>query len=204
MKRRRRKKSSNKGCLAVLAVFILLLVFTGWRIWRSDFVQMHFIYLWPYQNEILTYSKRNDIDPFLVAAIIKNESAFDRSAVSKVGAIGLMQLMPETAHWIAGQMGLTRFDTQDLYRTDVNIRMGCWYVSELKHEFHNNMVLLMIAYNAGRGQTHTWMEANHWDYDFGSIDKIPYPDTKKYVGLVLRDRDEYYRLYKDQVEKKSP
>ena len=118
--------------------------------------------------------------------------------------VNLMQLMPETAHWIAGQMGLTRFDTQDLYRTDVNIRMGCWYVSELKHEFHNNMVLLMIAYNAGRGQTHTWMEANHWDYDFGSIDRIPYPDTKKYVGAVLRDRDEYYRLYKNEIEKESP
>ena len=66
------------------------------------------------------------------------------------------------------------------------------------------MVLLMIAYNAGRGQTHTWMEANHWDYDFGSIDRIPYPDTKKYVGAVLRDRDEFYRLYKNEIEKKSP
>jgi soluble lytic murein transglycosylase len=117
-----------------------------------------------------------------VAAIIKNESAFNRAAISKVGAIGLMQLMPDTADWIAGQMGLTRFrDPGPVFRTDVNIRMGCWYVSELKHEFHNNMVLLMIAYNAGRGQTHTWMEANHWDYDFGSIDKIPYADTRKYV-----------------------
>jgi soluble lytic murein transglycosylase len=200
LRKRRSKKKSSRGCLLWAAIIILLVLFAGWRIWRSDFVQMHFVYMWPYQNEILTYSKKNDIDPFLVAAIIKNESAFNRAAISKAGAIGLMQLMPDTAEWIAGQMGLGKFVTQDLFRTDVNIRMGCWYVSELKHEFKNNMVLLMVAYNAGRGKTHTWMEENHWDYDFGDTNKIPYADTRKYVQGVLHDRDEFYRLYKEEVK----
>ncbi len=201
MIKRRRRRGRQQGCILRLLLIAVLLLFAGWRIWRSDFVQMHFIYMWPYQNEILTYSRRNDIDPFLVAAIIKNESAFNRRAVSKAGAVGLMQLMPDTAEWIAEQMGFSRFTPEDLYRTDVNIRMGCWYVSELKHEFHNNLVLLMIAYNAGRGQTHTWMAANHWDYDFGAIEKIPYDDTRRYVQSVMRDRDAYYLLYKNKLDK---
>ena len=135
LKRRRHKRSSKKGCWIWLAAVLLLVLLAGWRIWRSDFVQMHFVYLWPYQNEILTYSNRNDIDPFLVAAIIKNESAFNRSAVSNVGAIGLMQLMPETAAWIASQMGDKNFSVKHLHDPAVNIRYGLWYLSSLEREF---------------------------------------------------------------------
>ena len=202
-KRPRRSRIQTQAFLlkkiAVVILLVALAVLAGWKLWRSDFVQMRFVYMWPYQNEIITYSQKNEIDPFLVAAIIKNESAFNRRAVSKVGALGLMQIMPDTGEWIAGQMGLGRFEAEDLYRTDVNIRMGCWYVSELKHEFKNNLVLVMIAYNAGRGQAKSWMQKNGWDYDFGSPDLIPYDDTRNYVKSVLRDRDEYYRYYREIV-----
>ena len=63
-------------------------------------MQMRFVYMWDYQQDIVTYSKKNNVDPFLVAAIIKNESNFKHDAVSKVGAVGLMQIMPETGRWI--------------------------------------------------------------------------------------------------------
>ena len=210
LKKRSTRKSRGRSLLPVISLFkkigILLLVaavlgLAGWRVWHSDLVQMRFVYMWPYQNEIISYSQKNEIDPFLVAAIIKNESAFDRRAVSKVGAVGLMQVMPDTGEWIAQQMGLKRFESQDLFRTDVNIRLGCWYVSELQHEFKNNLVLVMIAYNAGRGQAKSWMQENSWDYDFVSPDLIPYDDTRNYVKAVLKDRDEYYRYYRDKVTK---
>lgn len=200
--RRRFKKNGRPGFLFVLLLFALL-CFGGWRVWRSDTVQMRFVYMWPYQNEIVTYANKNNIDPFLVAAVIKNESGFKPGAVSPVGAIGMMQIMPETGEWIARQMGLPSYRVQQLYDPKTNIRMGCWYLSELKYEFRGNMVLQILAYNAGRGNTHLWMSANGWDYEFGNIANIPYEESRGYVASVLHDRDEYYRLYKDKVTLKT-
>ena len=185
-------------CLIILAA-LLLLSFTGWKIWNSDTVQMRFVYMWDYQQDIITYSQKNKVDPFLIAAIIKNESNFNYKAVSKVGAVGLMQIMPETGRWIAEQMGLANYKDTDLYQTRTNIRMGCWYVGELDHEFKHNLALVMIAYNAGRGQTHQWMQQYGWDDNFNDLKAIPFPDTREYVTKVLQDRDKYYLLYRDKV-----
>ena len=193
------KRASSRRMWIYVLLLLVAVTFAGWRIWRSDAVQMRFVYMWPYQNEIVTYARRNNIDPFLVAAVIKNESEFRPGAVSPVGAIGMMQIMPETGEWIARQMGLSDYSIHSLYNPGINIRMGCWYLSELKHEFKDNMLLMMMAYNAGRGNTHGWMNANGWDYNFGEIKDIPYPESKSYVASVLHDRDEYYRLYKDKV-----
>ena len=195
------KASSRRMWLYVL-LLLAVLSLAGWRLWRSDAVQMRFVYMWPYQSEIVTYARRNQIDPFLVAAVIKNESEFKPGAVSPVGAIGMMQIMPETGEWIAKQMGLEGYSIDSLYNPGINIRMGCWYLSELKYEFKDNLLLMMMAYNAGRGNTHGWMSANGWDYTFGEINRIPYPESRNYVASVLHDRDEYYRLYKDKVETK--
>lgn len=206
VKKRKSKRrfggNSRHGFLFALLLFVSL-CFGGWCVWRSDAVQMRFVYMWPYQNEIVTYANKNNIDPFLVAAVIKNESGFKPGAVSPVGAIGMMQIMPETGEWIARQMGLSSYRMQQLYDPKTNIRMGCWYLSELKYEFRGNMVLQMLAYNAGRGNTHLWMSANGWDYEFGKIANIPYEESRGYVASVLHDRDEYYRLYKDKVTLKG-
>lgn len=198
---RRRKKKNNSRKIWFVLILLCAVSLLGWKIWTSDEVQMRFVYMWPYQGEILEYSGKNKIDPFLVAAVIKNESNFDRKAASKAGAIGLMQIMPDTGEWIAEQMGIKNFDPQDLYRTDANIRLGCWYLGELEYEFQRNWVLMMIAYNAGRGNTKAWMQENNWDYDFNKIEDIPYSDTREYVKKVLYDRDEYYKLYKNRLKK---
>ena len=197
--RRRKKAGGWKKWLLVLAV-LLAVVGAGWRLWLSDAVQMRFVYMWDHQQDIITYSKKNNIDPFLIAAIIKNESNFEQRAVSKAGAVGLMQIMPDTGRWIAEQMGLKGYQDSDLYQTKTNIRMGCWYIGELEHEFKGNLVLIMIAYNAGRGQTHQWMQQYGWDYDFNDIKAIPFPDTREYVAKVLQDRDKNNLYYRDQVQ----
>jgi len=182
-------------------VILFIVAFGGWKIWNSDSVQMRYVYMWDYQQDIITYSKKNNVDPFLVAAIIKNESRYDHKAKSPVGAIGLMQIMPETGRWIANQMGIKDYKTEDLFTSRTNIRMGCWYVGELYHEFQGNMALVMMAYNAGRGQTAAWMEQNNWNYDFNQLEKIPYPETREYVQRVLHDRDRYYLYYRDKIKK---
>ena len=194
-----RRKRSRLPEYIIILVAVLLVGFTGWKIWNSDTVQMRFVYMWEYQQDIVTYSQKNKVDPFLIAAIIKNESNFNHKAVSKVGAVGLMQIMPDTGRWIAEQMGLESYKDTDLYQTRTNIRMGCWYLGELDHEFKHNLALVMIAYNAGRGQTHAWMEEYGWDDNFNDLKAIPFPDTREYVAKVLQDRDKYYLLYRDRV-----
>jgi len=161
---------------------------------------MRFVYLWPYQEEIIEYSKKNKLDPFLVAAVIKNESGFRIDAKSKPGAVGLMQIMPETGKWIAGEMGIQNFQIDKLAEAETNIRMGCWYLSELEYEFGHNRVLMLTAYNAGRGNTRNWMEEFNWDTEFGAIEAIPYVDTREYVRKVLYDRGQYYKLYKNRID----
>ena len=204
---RSKKATGGKSWKSILIRWLLALcllagvAFGGWRVWKSDAIQMRFVYMWDYQQDIVTYSEKNKIDPFLVAAIIKNESNFNHKAVSKVGAVGLMQIMPETGRWIAKQMGLKNYEDADLYKVQNNIRMGCWYVSELDSEFHHNLTLIMMAYNAGRGQTKEWMKENHWDYNFNDPQSIPYPETRGYVIRVLQDRDRYYQLYKEKLKK---
>ena len=98
------QRASSRRMWIYVLLLLVVLTFAGWRLWRSDAVQMRFVYMWPYQNEIVTYARRNNMDPVLVAAVIKNESEFKPGAVSPVGAIGMMQIMPETGEWIAGQM----------------------------------------------------------------------------------------------------
>lgn len=198
-KRKIKKRNSGLFTRIIVPALVISVLLGGWRLWKSDAVQMRFVYMWDYQQDIITYSDKNNIDPFLVAAIIKNESNFDHKALSNEGAVGLMQIMPETGRWIAESMGLKDYTSDDLFLSRNNIRMGCWYVSELEHEFKGNLVLMLIAYNAGRGKTRQWIEENGWDYNFNAARSIPYPDTKLYVIKVLRDRDEYYRLYKDVV-----
>lgn len=182
-------------------LLIVLLCWSAWTIWHLDAFQMRFVYMWPYQQTIIEYSEKNQVDPFLVAAIIKNESNFQQQAVSEVGAIGLMQIMPVTGSWIAGEMGLEKYQEEQLYQTQTNIRMGCWYLGELQYEFHNNATLMVMAYNAGRGQTREWMESYGWDYSFQQAEVIPFADTREYVTKVLADRDNYYRLYREEVKK---
>ncbi len=183
MARRKKKKLLDRWWVKffVIAAAIVLIAETGLKIWQSDAVQTRFVYMWPYQKEILEYSSKNKIDPFLVAAVIKNESGFDSEALSQAGAVGLMQIMPETGEWIAAQMGLDGFNTKLLRTPEYNVRLGCWYLGELEYEFQRNWVLMMIAYNAGRGNTREWMQSNGWTYDFNRIEDIPYPDTREYV-----------------------
>ena len=179
MGRRKKKKFIDRWWVKFLmvAAAIFLIGEAGMKIWSSEAVQTRFVYMWPYQNEILEYSSKN-----------------------KIGAVGLMQIMPETGEWIASQMGLDHFDMEALRRPEYNVRLGCWYLGELEYEFQRNWVLMMIAYNAGRGNTRAWMQENGWNYDFNRIEDIPYPDTREYVKKVLRDRDKYYLYYKNKIK----
>jgi soluble lytic murein transglycosylase len=106
-----------------------------------------------------------------------------------------MQLMPDTAAWIAKQLDDQDFSLERLHEPDMNIRYGTWYLSSLRDEFQGNEVLMLAAYNAGRGNVHEWMDTYGWTMDFSAVDEIPYEETKAYVASVLKNKKKYEALY---------
>lgn len=170
-------------CAALVAIYFLISVPT---------IQKKFLYPFPYRKTVEDYSARWKVDKFLTIAVMKVESNFSEAARSQSGAVGLMQIMPETAAWIAVQLGES---DSELCNVETNIRYGTWYLAELEDEFKGNDVLALAAYNAGRGNVHDWMEKNHWDENFSDVDKIPYAETRDYVKRVLHCREKYAKLY---------
>ena len=162
-------------------------------------VQKKFLYPFPYRTTVENYSARWQVDKFLTISVMKVESNFSEAARSPSGAVGLMQIMPETAAWIAYCLEETpeeiACDIKNLHEPETNIRYGTWYLSELEDEFHGNDVLALAAYNAGRGNVREWMRKNHWDENFSDVDKIPYAETRDYVKQVLHCRKKYAKLY---------
>ncbi len=134
------------------------------------------------------------VDPYLIAAIIREESQYDLKAVSRVGAIGLMQVMPATANTVAQQVGIPRVGREDLFDQETNIRIGVRYVEQLLEQFSGNVVHTIAAYNAGPIAVGAWI-AQHKDKSQDEfVELIPYQETRQYVKRVMRSYREYVRL----------
>ena len=163
--------------------------------YTSDWFQKRYIYPFPNQDIVFHYSLQNDLDPFLVAAVIRTESKFLPRARSPRGAFGLMQMMPETAMWVAKESNETAFNLERLAEPEVSIRMGTWYLANLNQEFKRNPVLVLAAYNAGRGNVKEWIQHHGWSQEFSDTAQIPFKETREYVGKVLSSRQRYAELY---------
>jgi soluble lytic murein transglycosylase len=103
-----------------------------------------------------------------------------------VGAVGMMQLMPETAQWISAESGLP---AESLSRPEENIPLGAWYLNHLLQVYHNNEVLALAAYNAGPGNVDQWIEDYSWEEGFTDMNEIPFPETREFVKSVTSARD---------------
>lgn len=148
----------------------------------------------PFSNEIEVYSKMYGLDPYLVAAIIKTESGFDKDIVSSMGAVGLMQIMPSTGEWIARQLNIEGFSTEMLKNEDINIEMGCWYLNYLRSQLkHTNEML--AAYNGGIGNVFKWLKDPKYSKDGEVIHTIPFKETVSYIEKVVVVYNEYIDLY---------
>jgi soluble lytic murein transglycosylase len=134
------------------------------------------------------------VDPFLVAAIIREESQYDWKAVSRVGAIGLMQVMPATANAVAQQHRLPPVSREDLFDQEMNIRIGVRYVEQLLTQFSGNLVQAIAAYNAGPMVVRNWADTYSGRSEDEFVELIQYQETRQYVKRVLRSYKEYLRL----------
>lgn len=166
--------------------FLLMLIIGG-------FYAIKVYYPIDYISTVEEYSKKNNIDEYLVLAVINTESKFDKNANSHVGAKGLMQLMPETGKWIAAKLG-EEFDESELTDVNTNIRYGTWYLRYLMDMYNGDIVCATAAYNAGHSNVDKWLEKIPLN---GSINPelIPYEETRKYVKKVNIAYDIYKTLY---------
>lgn len=148
-----------------------------------------------YWDKVYKYSKDNGVDPFLVLAIMRQESFFEPNSLSPAGAVGLLQVMPETAKKILNEKGEDYFEKNQLYEPEINILAGVKYISKLLKKYDNNLVYAIAAYNAGEHKVKEW-QSRFPDRDLDEfIESIPYPETKNYIKKVIINYENYYRVY---------
>lgn len=177
--------------LAIFAIISSIYYFT----YGEPYMAKHYAYPLKYEGMIQKAGKEYNVSRPLIAAVILAESKFQEDAESEPGAMGLMQLMPDTAHWIVEQLNQPKLTDRDIKEPSLNIQMGTWYLGYLLEEFKGNKVLALAAYNAGRGHVEEWMTTYQWDYSFNDIDQIPFGETRSYVRKVLDHEAKYQVLY---------
>ncbi|HBV95895.1 MAG: lytic transglycosylase [Peptococcaceae bacterium BICA1-7] len=152
----------------------------------------------PYRQIIFSQAAGTGLDPYLLAAMVKTESNFNPGAVSIKGARGLMQVMPETGRWVAGQKGVNNYSHDLLFIPEKNIQIGAYYVGHLLENYKGNTVMMLGAYNAGTGNVKKWVEQGQWNGEKSRVDRIPYPETRQFIRKVLFYQQVYSYLYRDQ------
>ena len=174
--------------VALVGVAVLLASLAALACGQPDFVQrIH--YPLRYEQIVRTHAENYDLDPAFLAAVIYTESKFDAKARSGAGAIGLMQLLPETARGIAIRTGGNAFVVDDLYTPEVNVRYGAWYLRNLLNRYDDERTAL-AAYHAGQGNVDKWRSQGL---------EIQFPETRDYVAKVERVKRIYADLYADEL-----
>ena len=134
------------------------------------------------------------VDPYLVSAIIREESLYDPRAVSRTGAVGLMQVMPGTAQAVSRRLRLPEVEREELFNQDTNIRLGVGYLEQMLRQFSWNVLHAVAAYNAGPTAVSSWIAKYGGKDPDEFVEFIPYQETRQYVKRVLRSYREYHRL----------
>ena len=142
-----------------------------------------------YEQVVRGHAKNYDLDPALLAAVIYAESRFNAHAESSAGAIGLMQLLPETARGIAVRTGGNAFVVKDLYVPEINVRYGAWYLRNLLNRYSDEETAL-AAYHAGQGNVDRWQEQGV---------EIQFPETRAYVDDVEHAKRIYADTYAEEL-----
>ncbi len=144
------------------------------------------------------YASQRGIDPYLVLALIRQESLFDTRARSSAAAVGLMQLLPSTARRMAKEIGMDAPSPENLYEPEVNLALGTQYLKDLLERYSNNWFKAIAAYNAGENAVDRWQKEIITDDIEEFVERIPYGETRGYVKLVMRNHRIYKNLYDTQ------
>lgn len=184
-----------KKVIVTCIILVVLLLLGYFALNRANDYFMKKSYPLEYSDIVAKEATANRLDPALVYSVMKAESNFNPDAQSHAGAIGLMQLTPDTFAWIQTKLkSEAKYTEQDLYTPEVNIRYGCKLLSMLLDKYSQTGTALG-AYNAGIGTVNSWLKNPDISKDGTSLDNIPYAETKNYVSAVLKNYDNYRKLY---------
>ncbi len=172
----------------------------GWEIrrlggaWDRDLLSV--IYPFPYREMVLQEAAEWGLDPFLMAGLMRQESAFWREARSRADARGLMQVLPATGRELARARGPRGFDAEEhLYRPEINTHLGMAFFSDLMRRFGDDLSILLSAYNAGPTRARRWRQYPEAGDLTRFVERIPFSETRGYVKNVLLNREIYAWLY---------
>ena len=151
-----------------------------------------------YMKLVKAEAKKNGIDPYLVLSIMREESHFNPETLSRSNAHSLMQILPSTGKWIAEKVGHRNFKKNDLWKPEVNIKFGCWYLKYLSDLFNPALHLASAAYNGGQGNSQRKVENGPFAKlsVLERLDRVPLPETRDYYKKVMGSYWNYTRLYK--------
>jgi soluble lytic murein transglycosylase len=149
----------------------------------------------PYWDELKRYSRENQLDPFLVAALVRQESEFNPAAVSRANAIGLMQLLPKTGKQMAKQVKMRDYSVGALTTPRTNLQLGTRYFRQLIEKFDGNLEYALAAYNAGPDRVEDWLSNGPYRDLPEFVESIPFTETREYVQAIVRNANIYRRLY---------
>jgi soluble lytic murein transglycosylase len=176
--------------LAVILLVAVALVAVGaWVVTTEPDWYQRARYPLRYETIVRAHARNYDLPPALLAAVIYTESRFDADARSEAGAVGLMQLLPDTARGIAVRTGGDGFVESDLLDPEINVRYGSWYLRHLLDRYHD-VPTALAAYHAGEGNV------DEWRRDGGGV---RFPETRHYVQKVLDARGVYADVYADEL-----
>ena len=155
--------------------------------WRILFPQA-------YWSTIKSEADKNGLDPYMVAALIRQETEFNPAAISNKSAYGLMQLLPSVGKSMAKEEGIRHFSTNDLLDPDTNIRLGTRYLRQTLERFNSQPEYTFAAYNAGDNRVTDWQSIGNYRGMDEFVESIPFTETREYVQAIIRNEEIYRAL----------
>lgn len=149
------------------------------------------LYPEPYWETIKAESAKNNLDPYLVASLIRQESEFNPAAISYANAYGLMQLLPSVGRQMAREEGMAHFQTFQLLDPETNIKLGTRYLRQMLDRFGGVEEYALAAYNAGDNRVTDWQSAGPYTGMDEFVESIPFTQTREYVEAILRNQETY-------------
>ena len=186
-------KHDSQGSRRALVIVLLAVVAIGLG-FLGDFIITCIeknAYPREYAEYVELYSQKYGVPESLVFAVIHTESSFDSGAVSSVGAVGLMQMMPDTFAWLTDEILFEHLESGMLYDPETNIKYGTYLLSRF-YDRYGDWELTLAAYNGGVGNVDGWLEDPAYSDGEGGLKKIPFKETRNYVKKV----NYYYMEYK--------
>jgi soluble lytic murein transglycosylase len=149
----------------------------------------------PYRSDLERYSQQNGLDPFLMAALIRQESEFNPKVISRSDARGLTQIMPSTGRELSRRLKVKPYTTARLFQPAVNLQFGTFYLKSMADSLGGRWEAALAAYNAGLTRARNWMSWGEFREPAEFIETVPFEQTRTYIQTVLRNADMYRRLY---------